>query len=49
MSAGVLACPACQRLVYASELKEMAERARATAAVGNFDATRTLLQEMRMV
>lgn len=49
LSAGVLACPACQRLVYASELKEMAERARATEAVGNFDATRTLLQEMLMM
>ncbi len=49
LSEGVLACPACQRLVYASELQEMAERARATAAVGNFDETRTLFQQMLMM
>ena len=41
-----LLCPACQRLVYATELQEMAERARATAAGNNTDATRAIYQQM---
>ncbi len=41
-----LACPSCQRLVYARELEEMAERLRRTEAVGNLEETRELVQRM---
>lgn len=49
LTPGALACPVCQRLVYASQLQELAERARATEAVGNLEETRSLRQQMLMM
>ncbi len=46
LAPAVLACPACQRLVYATELRDLAERAKRTEAVGNTEETRSLLQQM---
>jgi len=49
LTPGALACPACQRLVFAKELQELADRARATEAVGNTNETRSLLQQMLLM
>lgn len=46
LPAGALACPSCQRLIYAAELQEMAERLRRTEAVGNLTETRVLVERM---
>ncbi len=46
LAAGSLVCPACQRLVHAKELAELAARATATLAVGNIEATRATYLEM---
>ncbi|MBM3759795.1 MAG: hypothetical protein FJW36_06070 [Acidobacteria bacterium] len=46
LTPGALACPACHRLVFASELQQLADRARSTEAVGNTDETRAILQQM---
>lgn len=46
LTPGALACPACHRLVFTNELHDLAERARATEAVGNIEETRSLYQQM---
>jgi Zn-dependent protease len=46
LTPGALLCPSCHRLVYTVELQEMAERARATEAVGNTHETRAIYQQM---
>ncbi len=46
LTPGALVCPACRRLVYATELAQLNERVRSTEAVGNTDETRAVLQEM---
>lgn len=49
LTAGALVCPVCQSLVYANELRQLAERARTTEEVGNTDETHRVLQEMLML
>ncbi len=49
LTTGALVCPVCQRLVYATELQQMFERARSTEAVGNLEETRSLYQQMLLM